>query len=434
MSLSSPQVRNDIETVVETHGLAGAAREKLIRIVTGAMPGNRDLPLYGLARHVQRVARTRGGASLFDLLAPVAAGDGGEGLPRLSLAVLDFLATMADYGYFDAIAGGVALLATGEGEKSLSEAVSVFAASLHSYRVAHLPFENRRQAFSTIRSHFEAARPGSGLPEDGDAIAFWSMVASPEGWTTYAATLGALVDFVAAAETRESTATVSLDMLREKGFDPQSGAFDGDDGEEPDLTEAIDSLAAADLKLFKGPELDDLRRLAAALPALRRWRRSGSALLSFGPVQNVLVQLKRQSAGANRLAEAAGCAAAEDYRQKLEAFADIAHVCHDIALLYRRLGETGGQNAPGASIGDAKTEDRIARMLRRQSLASRTPGELRAAIGNVLPALAVVATRLKSCVSSLETWPADGRDAAFAADRKAFADTFGRLYCSAGNT
>lgn len=431
MSFSSSQVCNDIETVVETHGLAGAAKEKLIRIVTGAVPGNRDLPLYGLARTLQAAITARDGANLFDLIAP--SDHSAARLPRLSLAVLDFLATMSDYAYFDEIARGVSLL-TGEGEKPLSEAVSVFAACLHNYRVAYLPYENRRQAFSTIRSHFKTARPGTGLPEDGDAIAFWSTLASPEGWTTYTATLAALVDFVAAAQTRDATTTVSLDMLQEQGFDPETGVFDSDEGEEPDLLQAIETLATADLKLFKGPQLDELRRLASALPALRRWRRSGSALLSFSPVQNVLVQLKRQSAGANRLAEAAGCAEAEEYRHKLMALADIALACRDVALLYRRLGEAGDRTAPDASTVDQKAEERIARMMRRQSLASRTPDELRAAIGDVLPALAVIVTRLDRCVSNLEAWPVEERDAAFAADRAAFADTFGRLYCSAGNT
>ena len=431
MSLASSQVRNDIETVAETHGLAGATRERLIRIVTGAVPGNRDLPLYGLARNVQTAVAGRGGATLFDLIAPPSDGDDGPRLSRLSRAVLDFLATMSDYGHFDEIARGVSLL-SGTGETVLSEAVSIFAASLHNYRVAHLPFENRRQAFSIIRRHFDTARPGSGLPEDGDAITFWSVVASPEGWTTYAATLSALVDFVAAAQTREAMTSVSLDMLQEKGFDPQTGAFDSDEDEDPDLLQAVDTLANADLKLFKGPELEEVRRLAAALPALRRWRRSGSALLSFGPVQNVLVQLKRQSAEVNRLTETAGCTSAENYGQKLATFAEIALVCRDVALLYRRLGENGNRTAPGASIADAKAEERIARMMRRQSLASRTPSELRTAISEMLPALAMVATRLDRVVSSLEAWPVDGRNAGFAADREVFAETFGRLYGSAG--
>jgi len=432
--IPSTQVRNDVETIVETHALSGSERERLTRIVTGAIVGNRDRPLYGLAGLIRdAVAESGGRIGLFDLLAPVPRNGSRPRLLRFPLAMLDFLATMDSYRYFGDIEVAVLSLIGSDVQEGLSSAAGTFASCLHHYRVDHLPFENRRQAFSSIRTYFTKARPGSGLPEDGDAISFWSEMATPEGWTTYSAALGVLVDFAEAAAVRGAESEASFEALTEKGYDTEIGLFSLSSDGDPSLGEAVNALSAGSLKIFKGPELEELRRLAAALPALYRWRRAGLARLCFGPVQNVLVENRRQGADPDRQADTATCDGARSYAEELAVLEEIGLGCRDMAILYQKLGADDHETTPRPSISDVEAEKRIAGMMRRRSFAELDRDSLRDGLRDALPALAAVVAELDRILGRLRAWPAAARDATFQIDRAKFADTFRRLYCLKGN-
>jgi hypothetical protein len=181
--------------------------------------------------------------------------------------------------------------------------------------------------------------------------------------------------------------------------------------------------------VFKGPEIDELRRLASALPALRRWRRSGLAVLCFGPVQNLLVQMKRQAYLTDRLAITVSCEVARGYAEELAILIECERTCHDVFALYRRIVNGEDQTASPLPMEDVETDKRIARMMRRDSFASLEPTALRQAIAENLPPLAIVAARMGRVLERLRAWPEDKRDAAFLVDRTKFAETFRRLYC-----
>lgn len=431
--IPSTQVRNDVETIVETHRLAGTHREMLVRIVTGTVPGNRDLPLYRLAKSILTLVSSGGGceAKLFDLIGGSAGG--AAQMPRIALALLDFLATMDNYCHFYDIERAVAGISARCGQRELASAAGIFASCLHRYRVSHLPYEARRQAFSSIRKHFENPRPGVKHPEDAGAIEFWVSVASSDSWTTYSATLSALVDYADAAAMRRSSAELSLDALEDNGLNASSSVFDTIEADGSELWDAHDILASANLKVFKGPDLDEIRRFATALPALRRWRRAGLAVLCFGPVQNVLVQMKRQAGSSDEMAIVAACDGARSYTEQICVLSEIEMTCRDIIAFYKDLVVGTGETASQASMIDVNTEKRIARIMRRKSFAELKPELMRDRIEETLPAMATLAIQLGRVIGQLRAWNQEMRDEAFAEDRELFAATFRRLYCSAGS-
>ncbi len=431
VGVPSPQVQSDLLAVAETHRLSRIGREKLARIATGAVPGNRDRPLFQLANTIHSgfgtdLDRPKG---LFDLLALAAKHQPPPSFSRLSLALLDFLATMDDYRFFEDIDRAVTGLLSSGNEQAVAAATSVFAACIHRYRTDHLPYENRRQAFSAIRGYFAEHRPNTGLPEDGDAIEFWHAIASSDQWTTFAATLAALVDFVDASALRLAGSQESFEALSLLGFEAAEDLFADVAEAEPGFDDALGQLAAARLKVLKGPEIEELRRFSATWPALRRWRRSGSAALSFVPIQNILVQAKRDGVSAAGMGAVAACDNAEGYGDKMRALEATRLVCIDIAVLYRNLGN---ENGPGSSTTDMETKRRIAGMMRRQSFAKVESDALRAEINDLLPALATIVERLELGLGILTNWPAPSRENAFNADRAQFVETFLRLYCSEG--
>lgn len=435
----SAQVQNDLDAISEAHRLSRIERDKLARIVIGAIPGNRDRPLHALARalqrHADRVGRA-GEVDLFGLLADAACGRTGYGLSRLSVALLDFLATMDGYQHFDSIADAVAAItAEGAGEDGFARGRSLLSASLHRYRVDHMPYETRRQAFTEIHRWVASDRAGAQIPGDGDAIAFWAEMAEDGAWTTYVATLAAFDDFREARTLRTSASAVSLDALAEAGFDAAIGMGDETGRENASFDEAIESVATAKIKVLKGVEVTSLKRVAAVSQAMTHWPRCGVAALTFGPVQNVLVQLKRDHAAPEKLAEVAACLDFTDYDSQISELTRLARSCRDVMSLYAKLAADAGLidgTGPAASTLDADTEKRIIQLLRRRSFAELTSEELLERLGEVVPGLVDIEAQLAALLRGLAAWPETARREAMAADRAAFANTFSRLYVFSG--
>ncbi len=287
---TSELVSNDLELVIEAARLSSAERRKLVAIVSGAVPGNRDRPLFLLARAIEqlldedRIPRRPG--VLFNLLAS----NPGKGLAsRLDLALLNFLASMDDYRYFEAIASAMDRLAASSlGLEAIKGCTSNLASCLHKYRAQHLSTQRHRQKFADI-AQFLASRP-SEEPEDADALEFWRREATSTRWTLFETVLQALVSYSLASEViRATKGSFSLDA--EGPFDGVSGSADFALGSLVEMLNiAIDAMDQPHLKIFKNKELSLLRRIATLGRFAATWPRSTFTLCALAPYQASIVQ------------------------------------------------------------------------------------------------------------------------------------------------
>jgi hypothetical protein len=105
-----------IEAVAEAHGLGRRATERLVRVVTGQVPGNRDAPLYALAATIGEAMPSNSTPfELFDLIGPDSPLSAGH------RALLDFLVTTAAQDTLDALDAAIGALAPDADGASVQE-------------------------------------------------------------------------------------------------------------------------------------------------------------------------------------------------------------------------------------------------------------------------------------------------------------------------
>lgn len=436
-AVPSEQVRSDLDTVVSTHDLSGRERERLIRIVTGAVPGNRDKPLHALAVAIHKLAEDQGEAfracGLFDLLELALKQEAGSRLGRISGALLDFLATMDNAQHFDEIETAVRVLCSDQGAKDgIAPARSAFASALHAYRVKFLPYERRRQAFESLRKFFHAARPGTGLPEDGDAVSFWCSEATSERWTMYSATLRAVLDFTeAAGVSRELAAPKSLDALTDLGFECSPETYGDDSLEELNLSGAVKALKEAQIKVFTGVQIDEIERFDMLGATAGRWCVSGLAHLCYTPVQGSLTQLLRANASSERIEIAASCDESPSYIEKIAHLEELNAICDSVLEFARFLVEHQTEKGSALSTADMSLNSRVRKMLRRKSFAGRSQNEVLNDLAQIAPAVAIVRQRLNSVLRQWSSAGFERLDALGKQDQVRFSSKLAQLYCGA---
>jgi hypothetical protein len=282
----------DLDLIAQTHGLSARDRTELACIVAGAIPGNRDRPLFLLALRLF----SNGNTDLLSMMMPAA-----SGLRRIDTALLDFLITVA-LESAEAVSGLVdafdAALCTSDPARAFTPTL---AAVLHAYRVRVLPEARHRNVFAAVRRYLVGLRPEDPWPRDGDAPRFWVAEGRRDFLTRYVSALHALADYAEAARLAASwRETVTLDV---------ADVIAASGPEEEQLVTAEDSLAAerlatsfalldeAPIKLLLAHEREAINELGEHAALVLRWPGDVQAALTFGPVQAAITQALRRTSG-----------------------------------------------------------------------------------------------------------------------------------------
>jgi hypothetical protein len=282
---------SDLVLIAETHHLSARERIELVRIVTGAILGNRDRPLFLLALKLF----SKGDADLLSMLMPAA-----SGLRRIDTALLDFLITIAmesAEAVAHIIAAFEAARCTADPARAFTPALS---AVLHSYRLRVLSDTRHHNVFTAVRRYLAGCRPEDPRPRDGDAPRFWMAEGRRDFLTRYVTALHALADYAEAARLAASwRESVTLDVAEAI---PTSGS-------EEDIVTAEDSLAPerlatslalleeAPIKMLLAHEREALAELGEYTALVLRWPGDVQAALTLGPVQAAITQVLRRTGG-----------------------------------------------------------------------------------------------------------------------------------------
>ena len=400
-------VRNDLDTVADAQGLRPDERMRIARIVLGAIPGNRDRPLYLLARSISQIDRSLD-LSLFDLVAAPANTGSGLLLWLGDRALLDFLASMDGYAFFDEIRDAVGeLLAADGSDEAVRACASRFARALYRYRQTHLPHERHRKAFNDIRAFLSEQTPPRTGPSDGDALTFWTENGTRAHWTTYDAVLASMMSFADALVLEASRTPASLDDIDLDRLSVAAG-MGPDAGESAAilLEEAVICLENLPLKMFLGRELVRLRQLARLGRFAASWPHSSVALLALGPIQGSVIQHLRTHTVHPDIKPAAS--SGDGYADTLSAYAELGERARDFLKLIAAV--TGDdENASAQPMNEALREleardreaaKRIQSMMRRKSFAEFDPEALFIALSGVADELVMVAARVGIAVRS----------------------------------
>lgn len=382
----------DVGLIGDSHCLSQSERMQLVRIITGAIPGNRDRPLFLLAMKLCQ-ADTR---DIFDLILP-----GQTTLVRLDAALLDFIFTVATV---DAVAFNTLLKeldASRQTEKSISAAASALSCVLHGYRARVLPETRYHNVFTAIRRFFAHYRPQDTTPRDGDALMFWEAEGTCSFLTRFVSALNALSDFADAIRLAESWQFgVALDDRDALALPDDAGKeHEANDPLAPDLLEAsITALAETPLKILMVNEIDTLRVLISISSAARRWPTDTRAAIGFGPIQSMITEGRRRDPNAPDIA--AYLSRAESYtdmpiRYTLlnEKMLDSLHLAHLYSL---PDSETGSAR----SSMKAERKKRIAAIERRKSFSEMKVAARRATLAQLVEPLMTLRALLEMvCVS-----------------------------------
>lgn len=427
-------VVNDLTAICEAHALTTEGTARLARIVAGAVPGNRDRPLFLLARAIcERLPAQTSLEPVFALILP----DDPGALPRrLDRALLDFLLSMDGHAAFAEIRETLSGLhwTSPEAPGVLARCLS---RCLYRYRSTHLPAARHQAAFGALRRHLHGTRPADPVPRDGDALDFWEVNASRSDWTLYRTAFESLAAYDdALALTASWQPAVSLDTPELAALPQEDARLRISQAEaEPGaaLTRAADALEAAPVKLFLGRELDDMRALAGIGHHGLRWPRASMALLALGPCQGSAVQHLRR--GTEMVPEAVcNCAAAPDYATLCARYAAIRQQARDALWLGLQQGQTvssppeGDETASVASMASAETQRRLRRMLRRKSVAGCPAAELTRWLLMLRPELIAVEDELRRVLRVWSGLGTDRLDDCFSEDRRRFAAVLMALY------
>lgn len=283
------QAQAAIDCIADTHRLSAHERQTLARIVTGAIPGNRDRPLFLLAIKLF----SNGDADLLSMIMPAA-----NGLRRIDTALLDFLLTVA----LDSAEAVSKLFAAFDAARCTADPARALtpslAAVLHAYRLRVLPETRYHNVFTAVRRFLAGSRPEDPRPRDGDAPRFWVAEGRRDFLTRYVTALQALADFAEAALLADSWRyPVSLDDP-----DPLKVSSAHDDSlvaeglcDESDLRGSLEALVDAPIKLLLAHEREALGTLICHAALVLRWPGDVQAALTFGPVQATITQALRRN-------------------------------------------------------------------------------------------------------------------------------------------
>ncbi|MDP4022887.1 hypothetical protein Q8W71_09660 [Methylobacterium sp. NEAU 140] len=460
----------DLATVGEGRALSREDRAWLARVVTGAVRPNRDKPLWDLAHALAALALLTGARDGRDLVtlvldpglarpgaiearfgasaAGAAAADarglvlggargwrgGWGGLARL-LALGEFLLAAEDLAHFAALADWLDELARAPDADAAAVLAKRLARRLAAYRGAHMPLAAHERRFRAILAHLA----GRTAFDDDDVLAVWQAemrAGERPGFRTVAE------HFV----TFEAAAAVLRDLGGLNAAAPLDAAADWDGRLDADrLDAALADLAAddppaplADLlagfpegpKILTGAERDDLADLLRLDPFHRTRPLTALRAASFGRVQSGIANRLRRGGGGAGVAERAACAEAESYAALAARARDLAGHLGRMLRIAAALRLAGGAaDLPAAARAALAAAEADLRRVRRAGFDDRARLEAGfAAAQDALLRLSAEADRLDRALAALDRQRP--LDAAFAADRAAFAAVLTAAYAA----
>lgn len=280
------RLSDDLNLIVETHRLSVRERHTLARIVTGAVPGNRDRPLFLLALRICASDQD----DLLSLILP-----GSQSLRRTDTALLDFLLTVALDTTTEVEAFVVAFQAARQAPDHIKALTSMLSTALHSYRSRALPEGRHHNVFTAVRRYLTHSRPEDPSPRDGDAPRFWEAEGRRDLLTRYVTALQALEDYSEAERLAETwRSPESFEVVAQLVSEVESCDNQVSDFLER-LMAGIDTLANAPIKLLLAQERERLAKLAEHADLIMRWPGDVQAALTMGPVQAAISQAIRAS-------------------------------------------------------------------------------------------------------------------------------------------
>jgi hypothetical protein len=347
--------------IVETHGLSSTEAAWLRRIAAGAVPGNRDRPLFILASAILR----SGCKDLVLLVLP-----GNATLSREKTALLDLIFTVSLEDTVQAARLLGSLSAAQQAPDPLRALTADFVNILGISRRRIWPEAQHHNVFVAARRFLKRHRPADPFPRDGDAPPFWAAEGTRELLTRYTTALRALADYAQAARLAATWREVrSLDDETFGDVSTEDAVLIGQDDplDRTRLEGALAVLSEGRVKLLLAHERESLKTLAGYADLVRVWPCDTFAALALGPVQNMVIQAVRRGAAIPSIevyiGKAKGFPDIRDHHAELdEAVMAILHVMAKSKDVPRETG-------PARSKDQVTLNKRIAAMERRQTFA-----------------------------------------------------------------
>lgn len=406
-----------IKAVAESHDLGRKATKRLVRVITGQLPGNRDTPLFALAASIAEAVPDGGPPlGLFDLIGPNSSLSAGH------RALLDFLVTTAAEDKLDALDTAIASLGPNADGARVQSAARAFGASLHAFRMRALPHERYRQSFNDIAKFLSETRAPGAVPVDGDAVMFWRAKATRTTWTQYETVLrhlGAYAEAGLLTQADAAQGSEGIDAVDLATEDIFAGQTHGS------LVATLAELQVIEVKLVFGAPLAYLQRLATHEISAQRWPGATLAALAFAPVQASLTQLARDRAPAHRLEEATRCANAETYATVTTHLAEARLNLSAAIALHLQSRESG----PATSSLPGDVVARMNMMKRRKGFAALSDEDRAQRLADLAPVARDLIESLARVERAFERSRASADDAAFERHKEIFAAKFAELYC-----
>lgn len=414
------QVRVDLEVIAQSHNLSARERTELSRIISGAIPGNRDRPLFMLALKLF----ASGNADLLSMIMPRA-----SGLRRIDAALLDFLITVA----LDSAEEVSDLIAAFDSARRTSDPARVFtsmlAAVLHAYRVRALPEARHHNVFAAVRRYLEATRPEDPWPRDGDAPRFWVAEGRRDFLTRYVTALHALADYAEAARLalnwREPLAIDAAEaVVASRSGDDAMNAEDslGREG----LATSLALLAEAPIKVLLAHERETLAELGEHAALVLRWPGDVQAALTLGPVQAAIAQaLRRTGAPVDLAAMIEKGPSRQDLLDRIKELDASLSAC--LHLIHQSIAPADETGSVRSSLPTVDTR-RITALKRRQGYSDRSVENRNAILTELIEPVLLMARMLERYRRAWDRFDPEGGAALEHAHRKVFRDKFGMMY------
>ncbi|MCC5966878.1 MAG: hypothetical protein JJU24_12150 [Natronohydrobacter sp.] len=415
------QLSADLNSVRDAHDLTADQARRLALKVCGLVKGNRDAPVFHLARKLVAT----GARDLFALLAPDS-----QALGREDRAFLDFVISVAlrDAEDFAALSG--LLVNNTDKAERIGALTRKLSTLLHAYRRQVIPETRHHNVFTAIRSFLMTHRPAAPEPRDGDALEFWTLKGRRDFLTRYTTVLAGLVDY---AEARLTAAHWARPLEINQRADMPDNEISDQMAQQDTQTVAVSidqhlaTLENAPAKLLLATERETCRLVADQFDALARFPRSALLALTCAPVQNAVIQALRMHRNAPPDIDAP-LAASTRFAAMMQQIDALAQTVEDCLHLIHAVTARTDESALARSRWDTRRQKRIETMLRRKSLADMAPEDLRDALLEQSEALLALHTLLTGAGRVLDARRRNALTEHEDQDRRSFGQKLAALY------
>lgn len=439
---------SDFNAICQAHDLRLVERNHLAQTIAGALPGNRDKPLFFLAKWVSECLSEKqevqnGTECLFYLLTEENCQPANTAKERVrakrNSSLLDFLVSKDDFNDFETISNGIVALAgdpaSARGIKAFTE---LLARSLHAYRVRHLPFEAYRQDFYRISRYYTERRPDAPEPQDRDSFDLWLDQGSRRHWTMHRTVLSALIAFddrslhMQAAPVSDAFRTFDHDDAARSEFS-ETESWRLAPGSSPDqaLSTCVVALQASPLKIFKGPQLRAIEELVPLGRHMWLWPQSCLIELSLSPAQRLVVGRLRDKQLVTPIGIKEVVSNTSSFNEVVTRYFEIARIANDCLFLLAQLKnlEPPHRTGPQFSKLESGRAERTIALRRRQSFSKLSEAELQGELLILVEPLELLRNTIMSMLKNAEPYAEPASAKTFLSARTAFEQKLLLLYC-----